>query len=40
MQPHVADRTRKNLTSGEHDAFLRKADLANRLVRTLCMTLA
>jgi integrase/recombinase XerD len=40
MQLHTADGTRKYLTAGERDAFLRKADLADRPVRTLCMTLA
>jgi hypothetical protein len=40
MQLHTADGTRKYLTAGERDAFLREADLADRPVRTLCMTLA
>jgi hypothetical protein len=40
MQLHTADGTRKYLTVGERDAFLREADLADRPVRTLCMTLA
>jgi integrase/recombinase XerD len=40
MQLHTADGTRKYLTAGERDAFLRQADLADRPVRTLCMTLA
>ena len=38
MQLHTADGTRKYLTSGERDAFLRAADQADRPVRTLCMT--
>ena len=40
MQLHTADGTRKYLTAGERDAFLRESDLADRPVRTLCMTLA
>ena len=40
MQLHTADGVRKYLTAGERDAFLREADLADRPVRTLCMTLA
>jgi integrase/recombinase XerD len=40
MQLHTADGIRKYLTAGERDAFLREADLADRPVRTLCMTLA
>jgi integrase/recombinase XerD len=40
MQLHTADGTRKYLTAGERDAFLREADLADRPIRTLCMTLA
>jgi integrase/recombinase XerD len=40
MQLHTADGARKYLTAGERDAFLREADLAERPVRTLCMTLA
>jgi integrase/recombinase XerD len=40
MQLHTADGIRKYLTAGERDAFLRAADLADRPVRTLCMTLA
>ncbi len=39
MQLHTADGIRKYLTAGERDAFLREADLADRPVRTLCMTL-
>jgi len=40
MQLHTADGIRKYLTVGERDAFLQEADLADRPVRTLCMTLA
>ena len=40
MQLHTADGGRKYLTAGERDAFLRQAELADRMVRTLCMTLA
>jgi integrase/recombinase XerD len=40
MQLHTPDGARKYLTAGERDAFLRAADLADRPVRTLCMTLA
>lgn len=40
MQLHTADGARKYLTAGERDAFLRAAELADRQVRTLCMTLA
>jgi integrase len=40
MQLHTADGIRKYLTAGERAAFLREADLADRPVRTLCMTLA
>ena len=40
MQLHTADGGRKYLTAGERDAFLRQAELADRSVRTLCMTLA
>ena len=40
MQLRTADGTRRYLTAGERDAFLRQADLADRRVRTLCMTLA
>jgi integrase/recombinase XerD len=39
-QLHTADGIRKYLTAGERDAFLREADMADRPVRTLCMTLA
>jgi integrase/recombinase XerD len=40
MQLHTANGIRKYLTASERDAFLREADLADRAVRTLCMTLA
>jgi integrase/recombinase XerD len=40
MQLHTADGTRKYLTAGERDSFLREAERADRPVRTLCMTLA
>jgi integrase/recombinase XerD len=40
MQLYTADGTRKYLTAGERDAFLREAERADRPVRTLCMTLA
>ena len=40
MGLHTADGARKYLTVGERDAFLREAELADRQVRTLCMTLA
>ena len=37
---HTADGARKYLTADERDAVLREAELADRQVRTLCMTLA
>ena len=37
---HTAAGARKYLTAGERDAFLRRADVADRPVRTFCMTLA
>ncbi len=40
MGLHTADGARKYLTAGERDAFLHQAELADRQVRTLCMTLA
>ncbi len=40
MGLHTASGARKYLTTGECDAFLRQAELADRQVRTLCMTLA
>ena len=39
MGLHTADDARKYLTAGEREAFLREAELADRQVRTLCMTL-
>jgi integrase len=38
MRLHTADGARKYLIAGERDAFLRKADLVDRAVKTLCMT--
>ena len=40
MALHTVDGARKYLTAGERTAFLRQAELADRQVRTLCMTLA
>ncbi len=40
MQLHTQDGTRKYLTAGERDTFLRAAEHADRQVRSLCMTLA
>ncbi len=40
MRLHTTDGARKYLTAGERDAFLREAELTDRQVRTLCMTLA
>ena len=40
MGLHTASGARKYLTASERDAFLRQAELADRQVRTLCMTLA
>ena len=40
MGLHTAVGGRKYLTAGEREAFLREAELADRQVRTLCMTLA
>src|SRR3954452_11936559 len=40
MGLHTAEGLRKYLTAGEREAFLREAELADRDVRTLCMTLA
>ena len=40
MRLYTADGARKYVTAGERDAFLREAERADRLVRTLCMTLA
>ena len=39
LQLHTADGSRKYVTAGERDAFLRAAEQADRPVRTLCMTL-
>ena len=39
MQLHTIDGARKYLTAGEREAFLKAAELADRDVRTLCMTL-
>jgi integrase len=40
MTLHTASGARKYLTEGERAAFLREADISDRQVRTLCMTLA
>ena len=40
MALHTVDGARKYLTADERAAFLRTADIADRQVRTLCMTLA
>jgi integrase len=40
MALHTADGARKYLTRGERGAFVRAAELTDRQVRTLCMTLA
>jgi integrase len=40
MALHTLDGARKYLTTGERAAFLRQADIADRPVRTLCLTLA
>jgi integrase/recombinase XerD len=40
MQLHAGDGSRKYLTAGERDRFLRAAEQADRPVRTLCMALA
>lgn len=40
MRLHTRDGARKYLIVGERDAFLREAELGDRQVRTLCMTLA
>jgi hypothetical protein len=37
---YTADGARKYVTASEREAFLREAERADRLVRTLCMTLA
>jgi integrase/recombinase XerD len=40
LRLHTANGARKYITAGEREAFLREAERAERLVRTLCMTLA
>ena len=40
LRLHTADGARKYVTAGERETFLREAERADRLVRTLCMTLA
>ncbi len=40
MRLHTTDGARKYLTASERDAFLQEAELGDRQVRTLCMTLA
>ena len=40
LRLYPADGARKYVTAGERDAFLREAERVDRLVRTLCMTLA
>ena len=40
MALHTSDGARKYLTAGERSTFLREADVADRQVKTLCMTLA
>jgi integrase/recombinase XerD len=40
MALHTIEGARKYLTAGERSRFLREADLADRQIRTLCMTLA
>jgi len=40
MQLHTLDGSRRYLTGGERDSFLREAEHADRRIRTLCMTLA
>ena len=40
MTLHTASGARKYLTAGERSAFLQEADISDRQVRTLCMTLA
>ena len=40
LRLYTADGARKYVTAGEREAFLREAERADRLVRTLCMTLA
>jgi integrase/recombinase XerD len=40
LRLYIADGARKYVTTGERERFLREAERADRLVRTLCMTLA
>jgi integrase/recombinase XerD len=40
LRLYTADGARKYVTASEREAFLREAEKADRLVRTLCMTLA
>ena len=40
LRLYTDDGARKYITAGERDAFLREAERADRLARTLCMTLA
>jgi integrase/recombinase XerD len=40
LRLHTANGARKYVTAGERERFLREAERADRLVRTLCMTLA
>lgn len=40
LRLYTAAAARKYVTVGERDAFLREAERTDRLVRTLCMTLA
>jgi integrase/recombinase XerD len=40
LRLYTADGARKYVTAGERQAFLREAERADRLLRTLCMTLA
>ena len=40
LRLYTADGARKYVTAGERDAFLREAERADRLARTLCLTLA
>jgi integrase len=39
LRLYTADGARKYVTAGERETFLREAERADRLVRTLCMTL-
>ena len=40
LRLYTADGARKYVTASERETFLREAERADRLVRTLCMTLA